>query len=56
MTQQELAFQIWEWRRRNGVWGDEGRDYRCAGYIIKVHKDIPRDRLGLEKLFEYHYG
>jgi len=56
MTQQELAFHIWEWRRRNGVWGDEGRDYRCAGYIIKVHKDIPRDRLGLEQLFKYHHG
>jgi hypothetical protein len=56
MTQKELAFHIWEWRRRNNVQGDEERDYKCSGYIIKVHKNIPRDRLGLEQLFEYHYG
>ena len=58
MTQQDLAFRIFKWREKSGVQGDEGRDYRCAGHILKVEKNIPlaNDWREWERIFEYHYG
>jgi hypothetical protein len=58
ITENEIAYKIYEWRIKRGVHGDPDRDYRCASYIKRVERDIPNsnDRLGWEILFEYHYG